>query len=310
MEAFFSEGSLLGTKENKAHLSTIVTLKNACAAGIILEQQATLFDKNKNLIVPLGPIKGIMPYYECATGLREGIIRDISVISRVGKAVCFVITGFSSDDQGNPVALLSRRAVQQNCLEQYVRKLVPGDIIPCTVTHLERFGCFADIGCGISALLPIDAISVSRIEHPSDRISIGMQLRCVVKSIDDAGRLLLTHKELLGTWEQNAAQFSAGETVIGTVRSVEDYGVFVELAPNLAGLADVVEGIAISQSASVFIKSIIPERMKIKLIVIDHFPAKPSLPQPFQYFIAADHIDRFVYSPASCSRVVETVFES
>jgi len=308
MDIFLSEGSLINTKENAGHLSSEAALKSACGSGIILEQHASLFDKNKNLIVPLGPIKGVIPYYECAVGLREGITRDISIISRVGKPVCFVVTGFSTDDNGGAVALLSRRAAQQKCLEKYISKLVPGDIIDCTVTHLEKFGCFVDIGCGMSALLPIDSISVSRINHPGDRIKTGMKLHCAVKSIDDTGRLLLTHKELLGSWQHNAAKFSPGETVIGTVRSVEDYGVFVELTPNLAGLADIVDGVEISQKASVFIKSIIPERMKIKLVIIDAFPPQKTDPEPFDYYITEGHIDKFLYSPDSCERVIETVF--
>lgn len=309
MDVLLSEGSLSHTPENTACLADMAALKAACAAGTVLEQQASLFDKNKNIIVQLGPIKGVMPHHECAAGIAEGAIRDIAIISRVGKPVCFVITGFSKDERGNPIAVLSRRAVQQAYLDQSVKHFRPGDIIRCRVTHLERFGCFVDIGRGISALLPIDAISVSRISHPCDRIRVGMELRCVVKAIDAAGRLLLSHKELLGTWEQNAAFFFPGETVIGTVRSLEDYGVFIELSPNLAGLADCAEGLEIGRQTSVFIKSILPERMKIKLVLIDTMPLdqKPA-PGPFHYFIESGHIDRFVYSPASCPKVIETVF--
>ena len=77
--------------------------------------------------------------------------------------------------------------------------------------------------------MPIDSISVSRIPHPSERFRTGEDIRALVKGIDENGRITLTHKELLGTWEQNAAQFKAGETVPGVIRSVEKYGVFVEL---------------------------------------------------------------------------------
>lgn len=61
--------------------------------------------------------------------------------------------------------------------------------------------------------------------------------------MDPAGRVSLSHKELLGTWEENAALFSPGETVSATVRSVESYGIFVELTPNLAGLAEPKAGV-------------------------------------------------------------------
>lgn len=116
--------------------------------------------------------------------------------------------------------------------------------------------------------MPIDSISVSRIEHPGERFRVGMEIKAVIKSIEN-GRISLSQKELLGTWEQNAEGFSAGETVSGIVRSVENYGAFIELTPNLAGLAESREGVKVGQQASVYIKSIIPEKMKIKLIIID-----------------------------------------
>ena len=78
-------------------------------------------------------------------------------------------------------------------------------------------------------LLPIDSISVSRIEHPRERFLVGMDIRAVVKCRENA-RVTLSHKELLGTWAENAAKFKPGETG-GIIRSIESYGVFVELAP-------------------------------------------------------------------------------
>ena len=136
---------------------------------------------------------------------------------------------------------------------------------------------FADIGCGIVSLLPIDSISVSRIEHPRERFLVGMDIRAVVKC-RESSRVTLSHKELLGTWEENAARFRPGETVGGIIRSMESYGVFVELAPNLAGLAEVKENIYPGQQASVFIKSILPGRMKVKLILIETFDPEPKRP--------------------------------
>ena len=174
---------------------------------------------------------------------------------------------------------------------------------------MESFGCFVDIGCGVIALLPIDAISVSRISHPRDRFFTGQNIYCIVRAAEPNGRISLSHKELLGTWEENAALFAPGETVGGIVRSVESYGVFIELTPNLAGLAECKEGVKVGQHASVFIKSLIPERMKVKLILVDSFDSDEP-PAPLSYYIKEGHLDRFIYSPAMSSRVIETVFES
>ena len=128
----------------------------------------------------------------------------------------------------------------------------------------------------------------------------------VVKSIDDFGRITLSHKELLGTWEENAAMFSAGETVSGVVRSVESYGIFVELAPNLAGLAESKEGVKVGDTAGVFIKSILPDKMKVKLIIIDSFE-KGEIP-PTRYFYEGDRMEKFTYSPEGCPKLIETIF--
>ncbi len=95
----------------------------------------------------------------------------------------------------------------------------------------------------------------------------------------------------------------------GIVRSIEDYGIFIELAPNLAGLAELKSGIKVGDCACVYIKAIIPEKMKIKLIIIDTFDYKYN-PQKPDYYTNADHISRFLYSPENCSKTVETVFDN
>ena len=132
----------------------------------------------------------------------------------------------------------------------------------------------------------------------------------VVKTVDDRGRIYVSERELLGSWEENASLFSEGETVKGIIRSVESYGVFVELMPNLAGLAEYRDDVRVGQTAAVYIKSIIPEKMKIKLIIIDMNDA-PSTPGRLEYFIDTDsvtHMDYWIYSPKGCKKVVETLF--
>ena len=124
----------------------------------------------------------------------------------------------------------------------------------------------------------------------------------VVKVFDrENRRITLTHKELLGTWLENASRFSEGDTVRGTVRGVMDYGCFVELAPNLSGLADAREDLRPGDGVSVYIKSIRPERMKIKLQVIEKLPPLAE-PEPLRYQITDGVLDRWVYSPANCER--------
>lgn len=304
---FYPEGTLLDTFENKAALGSPAALSEAMRDGRILEARAVMCNSSHDLIVDFMFMKGIIPREEGALGIREGTVRDIAMISRVNRPVCFVVQDFIRDSQGRMTALLSRRAAQEMCQAAYLNRLVPGDVIDARVTHIEPFGVFADIGCGVVSLLPIDSISVSRIEHPRERFLPGMNIKAVVKS-REGQRITLTHKELLGSWEENAAAFHAGETVGGIVRSIENYGVFVELTPNLAGLAEVKENIFPGQQASVFIKSILPARMKIKLIIIETFEAAPAKPAPPEYFFRGEHMEEFIYSPAGCEKRVGTKF--
>lgn len=309
MASFMPEGRMSGSIRNRRMLSTPAAVAEAAAKQEILEAKAVLCDFDHNLVVDLGCMKGIIPREEGAIGIAEGRVRDIALISRVGKAVSFVVTAVKTGKDGKLYALLSRRRAQEICTSEFIARLAPGDVIDARITHLESFGAFCDIGCGVVALLPIDAISVSRISHPADRFSAGSDIRVVVRGHDELGRISLSHKELLGTWAENAARFSLGETVSGIVRSVESYGVFVELAPNLAGLAEPFAGVKVGQVASAYIKNMLPDKMKVKLIIIDAFDADTT-DRTMTYFYDGDHIDSWRYSPQSCERCVESVFAS
>ena len=191
----------------------------------------------------------------------------------------------------------------------FLEHLEPGAVLTCRVTRLESFGAFLDIGCGIIAMLPIEHISVARISHPKDRFRTGQKILAAVWSIDrQTRRITMTHRELLGTWMENASRFCPGETVRGTVRSVKEYGSFIELTPNLSGLADMREGLSPGDGVSVFIKSIRPERMKIKLQVIEKLPPLAE-PEPPRYQVTDGRLEHWVYSPPNYEKVpLETDF--
>lgn len=307
---YLPEGERIGRHTNNEYVRSIKGIENAYMSGAIIEGIALRCNNDMSLEFEFGGIRGFMPKEECVLPDSAADIKDIAVITRVGKAVCFKVINIINDKKGKPLAILSRRAAQAECTRNYLNDLIPGDIIPAKVTHLEHFGAFVDIGCGIVSLLPIDSISVSRISHPGDRFDVGMMLYTVVKSVDaDTGRIYVTHKELLGSWEENASRFRVGQTVAGIIRSIEEYGIFVELAPNLAGLAEYRSGAAVGKCASVYIKSIFPERMKVKLVIID--VCDNNIYKNVEYFTDTEklsHINSFRYSPKCCERVIETVF--
>lgn len=311
MNRFMPEGSLITSEENYNYLRNCEGLERAIKDNANLEATAILCDHKLNLHVELGDgVKGIIPKDEILYPCFGKEPRDIAILTRVGKAVVFKVKELIRSQNGEITAVLSRKAAQEECIKEYISKLTPGDIIPARVTHIESFGAFVDIGCGIISLLSIDSISVSRISHPKDRLHVGEKIYTVIKEIDEGGRIFVSERELLGTWEENVELFNEGETVCGIVRSIESYGIFVELKPNLAGLAEYRDDLVVGQSVTVYIKSIIPEKMKIKLIIIDPY-SDSEFNAPMEYFIDTKnvtHLDSWTYSPDKCKRCIGTFF--
>mgnify|MGYP002976373349 FL=1 len=95
--------------------------------------------------------------------------------------------------------------------------------------------------------------------------------------------------------------------MVGIVRSVEDYGTFIEIAPNLAGLAESCTGLTPGQAVSVYIKNILPEKMKIKLVIVNHALSQRHRFE-LKYFITEGHLDRWVYSTPESPKRIETDF--
>ena len=302
MTQYWPEGRLMQTESNRKALQSRAALEQAAQSETVLEGMCTRCDPEHRLHIRLGDRSGVIPREECALGIREGTARDIVILTCVGKPVSFLVTGCTGDG----TVLLSRRRAQELALGQLLQA-VPGDILPATVTHLEAYGAFVDLGCGFPSLIPIKSISVSRIPHPDRRFRPGQEIYAVVRGVEpERNRILLSHKELLGTWAENAGQFQPRETVTGTVRSVMDYGIFVELAPNLTGLAEPAAGYAPGDRVSVFIKSILPEKRKLKLALIGHAAPAPD-PLPLSYRYTAGRVTDWDYT-APCTVVQDSPF--
>ena len=145
MNGFFPEGWNTPATDSKKVFTTPF-LAEAKEKQTVLESTVTMCDASHNLIVDLGAVKGIIPREEGAIGIADGSTRDIALISRVGKQVCFVVSSLESDENGKPYAILSRRKAQELCRDYIAERYGTGDIINAKITHLESFGAFCDIG--------------------------------------------------------------------------------------------------------------------------------------------------------------------
>ena len=271
------------------------SLREAMDNQTVLEGMAIRCDGRRDLTVRFGGYEGLISRQDAVHPAISGADRDIAILSRVGKPTCFVITGIEIDGGGKPHLTLSRRSAQEQAIAWLLEHGETGSVLPARVSHLEPFGAFVDLGCGVTSLVPLENISVSRIPHPAARFRVGQDILVTVTDVDStACRFYLSHKELLGTWLENAAAFSPGSAVPGVVRGIRDYGIFIELAPNLSGLADWREDAALGDAVSVYIKSIRPDCRKIKLQIIQNLgPAQE--PGELRYFITDGIVQNWLY---------------
>ena len=241
-------------------------LDNAIKTQEILEAKVTECDENYNLLLDFGENKkGIINRNEIEL-IGKNDKTNIST-SKVNKYVQFKVKGI--DESNNYI--LSRKDVEQDAITWLKNDVKEGNVLKGIVKSIQPYGAFVEIGGGVVGLVHIEDMSVARIKSPKERLHIGQKINIMVKSIDkEHGKIILTYKELLGTWEENIQDIKVGTTIVGKAREVEKSknGIFIELKPNLVGLAEYKDGIEYGQNVNVYVKKIIPEKKKIKLIIV------------------------------------------
>jgi small subunit ribosomal protein S1 len=124
--------------------------------------------------------------------------------------------------------------------QEILEKLEIGKIITGEVQRLTPFGAFVDIG-GIDGLVHISEMAWSRVEHPSDVVSEGDEIKVKVLKVDrENERISLSIKETLdGPWESIEGKISDGDIITGTVKRLVNFGAFVEIADGVEGLVHI-----------------------------------------------------------------------
>ena len=223
-------------------------------------------DEQYNLHIQLGDkIEGIIPRSE-VEDIEEGVPDERLCTGKVHKYVQFKIENIENDNK----VLLSRKSVQQEALQYIKNDMQVGQQVTGIVKNIRPYGAFIEIGGGVVGLAHIEDLSVARIKTPYERLKIGQKVKIVIKSIDRyTGKVNLSYKETLGTWEENAEKFSTGMKVEGIIRETEKNknGIFIELTPNLVGMAEYTEGFEYGQKVNVYIKKIDKEKKKVKLLI-------------------------------------------
>lgn len=163
----------------------------------------------------------------------------------VGQRLSFRITKL--DEHGRNVVVSRRQLLEEEAAAEGAatwERLREGAVVQGTVTSLRDFGAFVDIG-GIDGLIHVSELGWARVTHPSEVLTLGQRVDAKVVRLEPGtaekpGRVGLSLRALVpDPWTTVRERFPVGTTVSGTVRRLEAFGAFVELAPGLDGLVHV-----------------------------------------------------------------------
>lgn len=137
--------------------------------------------------------------------------------------------------------VVSRKAIleeaRSEARDEMLSQIKEGDIITGIVKNITDYGAFVDLG-SVDGLLHVTDISWSRINHPSEVLTFGQEIKVmVIKYNEDTKRISLGMKQLdANPWEHVTEEFPIGKVMSGKVTNIADYGVFIELKDGIEGL--------------------------------------------------------------------------
>jgi small subunit ribosomal protein S1 len=142
--------------------------------------------------------------------------------------------------------VLSRRAVledeRKEQRQQILDRLNPGDVVDGQISNIVDFGAFVDLD-GMDGLIHISELSWSHVNHPSEVLEIGQDVKVKVLDIDrERQRISLGLKQTQSDpWQQVLETYHEGDEVDGKVTKVVTFGAFVEILPGVEGLVHISE---------------------------------------------------------------------
>ncbi|GAA4431720.1 30S ribosomal protein S1 [Bremerella cremea] len=223
---------------------------------------------------------------ECAVGAARGFIPASQVATyhvkdleefKGRKLQCLVTE--ANPEKRNLV--LSARAVaeklQEDGKKELMGSLTIGQIREGTVTRIQDFGAFVDLG-GVDGLVHVSQISWDRVSHPSNVLAEGQVVKVKVTKMDpETGKIGLSIRDTMeNPWQKVASEFAVGKVVPGKVTKLMDFGAFVEIAPGIEGLVHVSE---VSYSRISRVSSVLKtgEDVEVKVLSIDQAKRRISL---------------------------------
>ena len=225
------------------------------------------------LLVDVGT-RGFLP----ASLISNRYVSDLKPY--IGKTMKLKITEI--DPNKNRLILSHKDLVEEEreeAFDKVASQLVVGDVIEGKVSRLTNFGAFIDVG-GVDGLVHISEISYKHVDKPSDVLKVGQDVKVKVIGIDDdRHRISLSIKQTEPSpFEQATADLNEGDIFEGEVKSLTNFGAFVEVADGIQGLVHVSEisnkhvdkpsdVLKVGQSVKVKVLNIDPSDRRISLSI-------------------------------------------
>ncbi|MDD2583116.1 MAG: 30S ribosomal protein S1 [Desulfuromonadaceae bacterium] len=227
-----SHGEMRFTTRLGGSASGSTQLEQVWQAGVPVEGVVEKEIKGGYEIKLGGTARAFCPYSQIALRRVE------NPEALIGTRLAFRISEYAENGRN---IVVSRRILleeeQQRLKEEAQAGISEGMTVAGTVTSLQDYGAFVDIG-GIEGLLPVSEIGWSRVKDIHEVLSVGQQLKVVVKSIDrKKERISLSIKDTLADpWDLVPDRFPEGSFHAGTVARLDTFGAFVTLSDGIDGL--------------------------------------------------------------------------
>lgn len=187
------------------------------------------------VFVDLGGIEGMIKYAD----LSYGRVRKAEDHVQAGQELTAKVMRI---DEAKDRIVLSLKAMQPDPWLTIGERFTVGQRVRGRVTSVKDYGAFVELEPGVEGLIHFTEIDWSRrAKHPTKTFTPNADAEAVVLAIDpDQRRISLSAKRLTpDPWDTHAASLEVGQVVKGVVRKIENYGLFVEIAPGIEGLVHV-----------------------------------------------------------------------
>ena len=259
--------------------------------GVVVEACVTGHNKG-GLECDVNKLRGFIPASQIA------LYRVDDFDKYVGEQIQCVVTEANPERRN---LVLSHRAVLEReraeAQENLLQSIQEGEMREGVVSRIQDFGAFVDLG-GIDGLVHVSRLSWDRVNHPSDVLSEGQQIRVRVEKVDrQTGKIGLSYRDTMeNPWTNIDAKYQVGSVVSGTVTRLADFGAFVRLESGVEGLIHVSELahhrvhkvnsiLSVDQEVEVKVMSVDGEaqRIGLSLRALQAAPVRPGANKPDEY---------------------------